>query len=65
MFKFCLSFFIETNYLAFSECFLCPVGYFKCPGSFCLENRFVCDGEMNCQNGEDEVDCGRFNLISI
>ena len=42
-----------------SESFLCPSGFFKCPESFCLEDRFVCDGEKHCKTGEDEQNCGR------
>ena len=42
------------------ESFTCPGGFFKCPGSFCLENRFVCDGEKQCSAGEDERNCGLY-----
>ena len=38
--------------------FSCPDGYYKCPGSFCLKERFVCDGEKHCEHGEDEINCG-------
>ena len=31
----------------------------KCPNSFCLEIRLVCDGEKHCENGEDELNCGK------
>ena len=47
-------------HILISECFECPEDYFKCPRSFCLESRFVCDGNPNCQNGEDEENCGLF-----
>ncbi|XP_062589229.1 uncharacterized protein LOC134250886 [Saccostrea cucullata] len=36
----------------------CPVGYMKCPGSFCIPPRFICDGEKHCENGVDEMQCG-------
>ena len=42
----------------FSESFDCPADYFKCPNSFCLDSRFVCDGRWHCQHGVDEVACG-------
>ena len=35
----------------------------KCPNSFCLEIRLVCDGEKHCENGEDELNCGKLNHL--
>ncbi|OWF49263.1 G-protein coupled receptor GRL101 [Mizuhopecten yessoensis] len=37
--------------------FECPENYVKCPGSFCLHLRFVCDGTSHCPGQEDELDC--------
>ncbi|XP_033756241.1 uncharacterized protein LOC117338985 [Pecten maximus] len=39
--------------------FECPDNYIKCPGSFCLHQRFVCDGRSHCPNQEDELACDR------
>ena len=38
---------------------LCPKDFFKCHNSFCLEVKLVCDGESQCENGEDEINCGK------
>ena len=35
----------------------------KCPNSFCLEIRLVCDGEKHCKNGEDELNCGKLKYL--
>jgi hypothetical protein len=37
----------------------CPAGYIKCPRSFCIPPRLICDGEKHCQDGVDEVNCGK------
>ncbi len=29
----------------------------KCPYSYCIPNKFVCDGVWSCINGEDEINC--------
>ena len=33
------------------------IGYFKCPHSFCLPLKYICDGKNDCPEGEDEVNC--------
>lgn len=47
----------------FEASFACPDNYFKCPDSFCIEDRFVCDKKNHCENGEDEQNCGTSNSI--
>ncbi|XP_071082688.1 G-protein coupled receptor GRL101-like [Haliotis cracherodii] len=37
--------------------FVCPVNYMKCPDSFCLPLRRVCDGHRDCLDGRDEQQC--------
>ena len=34
----------------------------KCPKSFCLEVQLVCDGQDHCENGEDELHCGKLEF---
>ena len=29
----------------------------------CLHNMFKCNGERDCENGEDELDCGEYELM--
>lgn len=38
----------------FSEC---PRGFLKCPNSFCIPPRLVCDGQKHCEHGVDELLC--------
>ncbi|XP_060567599.1 uncharacterized protein LOC132726308 [Ruditapes philippinarum] len=38
--------------------FECPAKTVKCPRSFCLPLRFICDGVKHCPDGDDENDCG-------
>ena len=30
---------------------------FKCPNSYCIPYRYLCDGKWDCWNGEDESNC--------
>merc|ERR1719452_137477 len=32
----------------------CGKGQFRCPGSWCIPDHWLCDGDANCLNGEDE-----------
>ena len=32
-------------------------GSFKCPESYCVPMRYVCNGRLDCPNGEDESGC--------
>ena len=43
-----------------SEDFACPVDHFKCPRSFCIESQYLCDGILQCKDGEDEENCGKY-----
>ena len=54
----------------FTDDFQCPADYVKCPGSFCIPVRYMCDKALHCPNGEDERQCGNtyfflFGLIFI
>ncbi|XP_060607609.1 G-protein coupled receptor GRL101-like [Ruditapes philippinarum] len=39
------------------EDFVCPPNTVKCPDSFCIALRFVCDGMAQCPGEEDEHNC--------
>ncbi|XP_060584590.1 G-protein coupled receptor GRL101-like isoform X3 [Ruditapes philippinarum] len=45
------------DHLQNCEKFLCPENTVKCPGSYCIEQGFLCDGHIECPGGEDEQDC--------
>ena len=36
--------------------FECPSMY-KCPGTYCIPTRMLCDQSLDCPNKEDEQDC--------
>ena len=31
----------------------------------CLHNMFKCNGERDCENGEDELDCGKYEVMGF
>ena len=35
----------------------CLFDEFQCPDSFCINNRWMCNGLKDCLNGEDELGC--------
>ncbi len=43
----------------------CPDNYFKCPGNYCIPLHYVCDGEWQCPDGEDEIQCGELQLFYL
>ena len=43
-------------HLQFCKEHKCPT-FFKCPQTYCIENNQVCDGIIQCPNGEDEHNC--------
>ncbi|XP_062589227.1 uncharacterized protein LOC134250885 isoform X2 [Saccostrea cucullata] len=47
----------DLSHLDDCETMLCPPGYMKCPGSFCIPPRLICDGEKHCKDGVDEMQC--------
>ena len=43
------------------EDFECPYPAFvKCPGSYCIPPRYMCDGKWDCPGGADERECVRY-----
>ena len=35
-------------------------GYFKCPLSYCIPYNVICNGEWDCPQGDDEVNCNSY-----
>ena len=38
---------------------------YKCPNSYCIPHRFVCDGKHDCINGEDEKHCQNYTCYNM
>ena len=52
---FCVFFFSE-DYVT------CPAGKTPCfKSGSCIPVEWNCDGELDCDDGEDELDCGRIS----
>lgn len=37
----------------------CPSDQFKCSSGRCIVPNAVCDGDLDCEHGDDEADCGQ------
>ena len=37
---------------------VCPSGFFKCRNNNCIPSREKCNGQDNCGDASDEVNCG-------
>ncbi|XP_060558250.1 uncharacterized protein LOC132718555 [Ruditapes philippinarum] len=46
------------SHLDHCESFQCLPNTVKCPGSYCIPLRFICDGTAQCPGGQDEDNCG-------
>ena len=44
---------------------MCPAGFVKCPDSYCLPVSNICDGTRQCPNGDDEIDCCKFDISDL
>jgi hypothetical protein len=42
----------------FTENVPCPPNYFKCTDSYCIPMKNVCNGRIDCRDGQDEQYCG-------
>ena len=38
---------------------------YKCPNSYCVPYRYVCDGRWDCWHGEDEINCVNRSCINM
>ncbi|XP_060079046.1 LOW QUALITY PROTEIN: G-protein coupled receptor GRL101-like [Ylistrum balloti] len=50
----------DLTHLQNCESFACPTNFMKCPESYCVHARFLCDGVPHCPNNEDEQECEHF-----
>ena len=42
------------------ENYTCPEGYWTCLDKTCIVEGLVCDNEMDCPDGSDELNCERY-----
>ena len=42
----------------------CPDHFFSCSNCICIPKKWVCDGDNDCTNNQDEKDCGKYNLVN-
>ncbi len=47
-------------HLFYCDKFACP-SHFKCPRTYCIPIRHVCDGEADCPDGDDEGNCTNYS----
>ena len=40
-------------------------GYFKCPMSYCVPFDLICNGEWECPQGDDEIDCKSYSCPNL
>ncbi|XP_069134012.1 G-protein coupled receptor GRL101-like isoform X2 [Argopecten irradians] len=50
----------DLTHLQNCETFSCPEHFMKCPNSYCVPARFLCDDVSHCPNSEDEQQCDNF-----
>lgn len=50
----------DVTHLRGCEKFQCSSDYIKCPNSYCIPLRYICDGKRDCVGGEDEIRCSKF-----
>ncbi len=50
---------LNGKHLTACETHNCKNKYFKCPESYCLPWRYVCNGKWDCPGGLEEINCNR------
>ncbi len=58
-------YFIATYNMLASETFHCPVGFYKCPSSYCIPPFLICNDQSDCPEGEEELQCGRIPVLGL
>jgi len=41
----------------------CSPREFTCSDGSCVDEQLICDGNRDCRDGSDEVDCGKCQLL--
>ena len=49
----------------FSELTTCHVAEYTCSNAKCIQREWVCDGDNDCGDDSDELDCGKYNFLWI
>jgi len=42
----------------------CPMNQYRCPNAQCIMSEWLCDGQSDCPNAEDESSCGAFTVCT-
>ncbi|KAF7494181.1 Putative G-protein coupled receptor [Sarcoptes scabiei] len=50
----------DVSHLRHCTKFQCPNDYVKCPDSYCIPYRYMCNGKWDCVGGSDEIGCARY-----
>lgn len=51
----------DVTHLRGCNSFDCPYpNYVKCPDSYCIPPRYICDGKWDCIGGADEMGCAKY-----
>ena len=51
----------DVTHLRSCDSFDCPYpNYVKCPDSYCIPPRYICDGKWDCIGGADEMGCAKY-----
>ncbi|CAG2251498.1 HMCN [Mytilus edulis] len=49
--------FLSLNFYLSAAVITCPTGKFKCNSGSCIAQNWKCDGDRDCDDGTDELDC--------
>lgn len=50
----------DVSHLRNCSKFQCPSDYVKCPNSYCIPHRYICNGKWDCVGGSDEIGCAKY-----